>query len=61
MTRSKARRCNMKKPVQSSSPGVRRKKIRSVRRQLDEGKYDLSRRLDITLERILQDLVSNKG
>lgn len=51
----------MKKPVQSSSPGVRRKKIRSVRRQLDEGKYDLSRRLDITLERILQDLVSNKG
>ena len=61
MIESKARRVDMKKPEQNASPAVRRKKIRAVRRQLDQGKYGLDRRLDVTLERILQDLVSHEG
>jgi len=40
----------------ASLPEVRREKILDVRRQLTEGKYDLNRRLDSVIERVLQDL-----
>jgi hypothetical protein len=40
----------------ASLPEVRRKKILHVRRQLSEGRYDLSERLDLALEKVLDDL-----
>ena len=58
MNKSKAGRWNSEKPTRSPSPEVRTEKIRVVRRQLLEGKYDMNERLDVTLERILQDLIS---
>jgi hypothetical protein len=40
----------------ASLPEVRRQKVLDVRRQLTEGRYDLGRRLDIVLDRVLADL-----
>ena len=40
----------------ASLPEVRRKKIMDVRQQLTEGKYDLRQRLDIALDKVLEDL-----
>jgi hypothetical protein len=37
-------------------PEVRKQKILDVRRQLTEGKYDLSKRLDVTIDKVLEDL-----
>ncbi len=37
-------------------PEVRKEKVFDVRRQLTEGKYNLNERLDITVERVLEDL-----
>jgi hypothetical protein len=37
-------------------PEVRKQKILDVRRQLTEGKYDLSQRLDVTVDKVLEDL-----
>ncbi len=37
-------------------PEVRKKKVLDVRRQLTEGKYDLSSRLDVALDKVLEDL-----
>ena len=39
-------------------PEVRQEKVLDVRRQLTEGKYDLNRRLDVVLERVLADLTA---
>ncbi|MHC4156202.1 MAG: flagellar biosynthesis anti-sigma factor FlgM [Planctomycetota bacterium] len=40
----------------ASLPEVRQEKVLDVRRRLTQGKYDLSGRLDIVLDRVLADL-----
>jgi hypothetical protein len=40
----------------ASLPEVRKKKVLDVRRQLTEGKYDLGSRLDVALDKVLEDL-----
>jgi hypothetical protein len=42
----------------ASLPEVRRKKILDVRRQLTKGQYDLNGRLDVALEKVLNDLAT---
>jgi predicted XRE-type DNA-binding protein len=39
-------------------PEVRRKKVLNVRQQLSNGKYRLNERLDIALDRVLEDLTT---
>jgi hypothetical protein len=40
----------------ASLPDVRRQKVLRVRRQLTEGRYELNERLDLALEKVLDDL-----
>jgi hypothetical protein len=40
----------------ASLPDVSRQKVLRVRRQLTEGRYDLNERLDLALEKVLDDL-----
>jgi len=42
----------------ASLPEVRREKVLDVRRQLIEGKYNLNERLDIALDKVLEDLTT---
>ena len=42
----------------ASLPEVRKEKVLDVRRQLTQGKYDLSERLDVALEKVLEDLTT---
>lgn len=42
----------------ASLPEVRREKVLDVRRQLTAGKYDLNRRLDVALDRVLEELTT---
>ena len=42
----------------ASLPEVRKKKIMDVRQQLTEGKYDLKKRLNIVLDKVLEDLTT---
>jgi len=42
----------------ASLPEARREKVLDVRRQLTEGKYDLNKRLDIALDKALEDLIT---
>jgi len=42
----------------ASLPEIRRNKVLRVRRQLTEGKYDLIARLDIALDKVLEDLAT---
>ena len=42
----------------ASLPEVRKDKILGVRQQLTEGKYDLNERLDIALDKVLEDLTA---
>jgi len=42
----------------ASLPELRKKKVLDVRRQLTEGKYDLSSRLDVALDKVLEDLTT---
>jgi len=42
----------------ASLPEVRREKVLDVRRQLTEGRYDLNERLDVALEKVLDDLTT---
>ena len=42
----------------ASLPEVRKKKIMDVRQQLTEGKYDLKERLDIALDKVLENLTT---
>jgi anti-sigma28 factor (negative regulator of flagellin synthesis) len=37
-------------------PEIRREKVLHIRQQLTEGKYSLSTRLDIALDKVLEDL-----
>ena len=37
---------------------VRKEKVLDVRRQLTEGKYDLNERLDVALDKVLEDLTT---
>jgi predicted XRE-type DNA-binding protein len=39
-------------------PEVRKKKVLDVRQQLSKGKYRLNERLDIALDRVLEDLTT---
>jgi anti-sigma28 factor (negative regulator of flagellin synthesis) len=42
----------------ASLPEVRRQKVLHLRRQITEGKYDLADRLDIALDKVLEDLIA---
>jgi hypothetical protein len=39
-------------------PEIRREKVLGVRRQLNEGKYELGHRLEAALDKVLEDLVA---
>jgi hypothetical protein len=42
----------------ASLPEIRREKILTLRRQITEGRYDLTERLDLALDRVLEDLTT---
>jgi hypothetical protein len=42
----------------ASLPEVRRKKVLDVRRQIDQGRYNLNERLEIALDRVLEELTA---
>jgi hypothetical protein len=42
----------------ASLPEMRREKILSLRRQITEGRYDVKQRLDMALDRVLEDLTA---
>ena len=42
----------------SSLPEIRKGKVLNLRRQITEGKYDVSDRLDRVMDRVLEDLTS---
>ncbi len=42
----------------ASLPEVRRQKVLHLRRQITAGQYDLSDRLDIALDKVLEDLIA---
>lgn len=42
----------------ASTPEVRKEKILDVRRQLHDGKYDVNKRLDTAVDKVLEDLVT---
>ena len=42
----------------ASLPEVRKEKILDVRRKLTEGKYNLNDRLDVVLDKVLEDLTT---
>ena len=41
-----------------SLPSARKKKVREIRQQLCEGKYDIDKRLNIALDRLIEDLIA---
>lgn len=42
----------------ASLPEVRKEKVLGVRRQLNDGNYDLNERLNIALDKVLEDLTA---
>ena len=42
----------------ASLPEIRKDKVLNVRRQLTDGKYDLNERLNIALDKVLEDLTA---
>jgi len=44
----------------ASLPEVRQEKILNLRRQLTEGKYNLNERLDVVLDKVLEELTTQK-
>lgn len=42
----------------ASFPEIRREKVLRVRRQITEGNYDLAERLDLALEKVLEELTA---
>lgn len=42
----------------ASLPEIRRQKILNVRRQITEGKYDLNERLDLAIDKVLEELTT---
>jgi len=45
-------------PEFCSLPSVNKKKIFEIRQQLIEGKYDIDKRLDIALDRLLENIIA---
>ena len=41
----------------ASLPEVRKEKILTIRRQLTEGQYDINKRLDAALDKVIEDLI----
>jgi len=41
----------------TSLPEVRKRKILTIRRQLTEGRYDINKRLDAALDKVIEDLI----
>ncbi len=44
----------------ASLPKVRREKVLAVRRQLAEGKYPINERLNVALDKLLEDLITKR-
>jgi hypothetical protein len=44
----------------ASLPEIRRDKVLEIRRRLTKGQYDLGERLDIALDKVLEDLTTQK-
>jgi hypothetical protein len=42
----------------ASLPEVRKEKVLDIRRQLNKGKYNLNKRLDIALDKVLEDITT---
>ena len=42
----------------ASLPEIRREKVLNLRREITEGRYDLTERLDLALDRVLEDLTA---
>ncbi|HNS21042.1 MAG TPA: flagellar biosynthesis anti-sigma factor FlgM [Sedimentisphaerales bacterium] len=42
----------------ASLPEVRRQKVLRLRRQITEGRYDVADRLDMALDKVLEDLIA---
>jgi anti-sigma28 factor (negative regulator of flagellin synthesis) len=42
----------------ASLPEIRREKVLRLRRQITEGRYDLAGRLDVALDKVLEDLTA---
>ena len=42
----------------ASLPEVRKEKVLDVRRQLTEGRYDLNERLDVAIDKVLENLTT---
>jgi hypothetical protein len=42
----------------ASLPEVRQEKVLRLRRQITQGRYDLTQRLDLALEKVLEDLTT---
>jgi hypothetical protein len=42
----------------ASLPEIRREKVLRLRRQITEGRYDLAGRLDVALDKVLEDLTT---
>jgi hypothetical protein len=42
----------------ASLPEIRREKVLNLRREITEGRYDLAERLDLALDRVLEDLTA---
>ena len=42
----------------ASLPEVRKEKVLNIRRQLTEGQYDLNERLDVALDKVIEDLTT---
>lgn len=41
----------------SSLPEIRREKVTTIRHQLHRGQYDLNQRLDVALDKVLEELI----
>ncbi len=44
----------------ASLPKVRREKVLAVRRQLAEGKYPINERLNVALDKLIEDLITKR-
>ena len=42
----------------ASLPEIRKQKVLQLRQQITEGRYDLSERLDVALDKVLEDLAT---
>ena len=41
----------------SAVSGIRRKKVRTIRRQLDAGTYDIDGRLSVAMDKLLEEMI----